>query len=437
MMKNPLKGKKILIANVPLDGHFNPLTGLAKHLQHMGCDVRWYTSGVFSDKLNELAITHYPYIKAKEINGHNLADMIPGIQAAPGPEKGRLYLKNLFIDRASEYFEDIKDIYSIFRFDLFLADSMFSALPYVKYQILVPTVAVGVIPLIEDSVDTAPAGRALAPAQNEETRIAYAEMYRQKYSGIAELIELYKSDLKRYDISVKGSFIFDSLIKEADVYLQIGTPNFEYTRTDISSNVRFIGGLLPYKTPRSGLKWYDTRLEKYEKVILVTQGTVEGDVRKLLEPALHAFAGTNVLVVATTGGSGTAKLRAEFKIENVIIEDFIDFDDIMPYVSVFITNGGYGGTMLSISNGVPLITAGVHELKNEIGARISYFGLGVDLKTETPTSNAIYSAAEHIMTHKTYKDSVGKLRDEMSRFNSLELSTQYIEMLLNNYQETR
>jgi hypothetical protein len=32
---------KILFANIPADGHFNPLTPLAVHLQSLGHDVRW------------------------------------------------------------------------------------------------------------------------------------------------------------------------------------------------------------------------------------------------------------------------------------------------------------------------------------------------------------------------------------------------------------
>jgi len=37
-------GKRILFANFPADGHFNPLTSLAMHLTELGFDVRWYTS---------------------------------------------------------------------------------------------------------------------------------------------------------------------------------------------------------------------------------------------------------------------------------------------------------------------------------------------------------------------------------------------------------
>ena len=45
-------GTRILFASVPADGHFNPLTGLAVHLKELGCDVRWYTSDIYADKIN-------------------------------------------------------------------------------------------------------------------------------------------------------------------------------------------------------------------------------------------------------------------------------------------------------------------------------------------------------------------------------------------------
>ena len=52
-------GTKILFANFPADGHFNPLTGLAVHLKKIGCDVRWYTSGKYEKKVERLDIRFY------------------------------------------------------------------------------------------------------------------------------------------------------------------------------------------------------------------------------------------------------------------------------------------------------------------------------------------------------------------------------------------
>lgn len=41
-----LQGRKILLAVLPTDCHFNPLTGLAVFLNDLGCEVRWYNPEV-------------------------------------------------------------------------------------------------------------------------------------------------------------------------------------------------------------------------------------------------------------------------------------------------------------------------------------------------------------------------------------------------------
>ncbi len=69
-------------------------------------------------------------------------------------------------------------------------------------------------------------------------------------------------------------------------------------------------------------------------MVLVTQGTVERDVEKILVPALEAFKDTDTLVIATTGGSNTKMLQSRFPYKNIIIEDFIPFADVMPYADV-------------------------------------------------------------------------------------------------------
>ena len=62
-------GAKILFANFPADGHFNPLTGLALHLKSIGYDVRWYTSVTYADKIKKLDIPFFPLKRALDISG--------------------------------------------------------------------------------------------------------------------------------------------------------------------------------------------------------------------------------------------------------------------------------------------------------------------------------------------------------------------------------
>ena len=67
------------------------------------------------------------------------------------------------------------------------------------------------------------------------------------------------------------------------------------------------------------------------------------------------------------------------------MEDFVDFARVFASTRLFICNGGYGSIMLALSNGVPILAAGKREGKNDINARIDYFRVGVDLRTERPS----------------------------------------------------
>lgn len=432
-MKTKLAGKKILFGCVPVDGHFNPLTGLAKYLQEEGCDVRWYVSGIYADKLKKMDIAQYTYEKALDINSKNLHQLIPGLDTNDPLKKNTLYLEHLFTGRAEEYYEDIKQIHQSFPFDLMICDSMFTAIPFVRYDLKIPVMAIGITPLPEDSVDVAPGKAGLPPAKDDETREVYAGLYRQVMIDYKEPIAAFSAVLRKYGIPFTELYYLNILIRSANLYLQIGTPDLEYKRSDLGSNIRFIGGLMPYSKPNTKEKWFDERLDRYKKIVLVTQGTIENDITKLLEPTLDAFKDTDVLVIATTGGNGTAVLSNKYAADNVIIADFLPYEDVMPHASVYVTNGGYGGAMLSLKHKLPMVTAGLNEGKIEICARIGYFKYGIDLKTETPAAKAIYDAATEIMENEIYKINVSRISDELSGYHSNELCADYAMELMEEY----
>jgi UDP:flavonoid glycosyltransferase YjiC (YdhE family) len=159
---------------------------------------------------------------------------------------------------------------------------------------------------------------------------------------------------------------------------------------------------------------------------------VEKDVNKIIVPGLEALKDTNVLVVCTTGGNQTEELRAKYNHHNIIIEDFINFNDVMPYADAYITNGGYGGVMLAIDNKLPMVVAGIHEGKNEICSRIGYFKYGVDLKTENPAPDQIRKAVFEVIGNPMYKRNVESLNEEFSGYNPDKLFEGYVAELTRN-----
>lgn len=433
-----LAGKKILFACFPADGHFNPLTGLAVYLQELGCDVRWYTSSKYAEKLKKMDVTHYPFKSAMDTSDLEKAfphrDEIKGMVA-----KLKFDIVNAFIMRAPEYYADILHIYSTgFDFDLMIADVTFTAIPFVKDDLGIPVIAIGVLPLTETSKDLPPAGLGMTPSYSFLGKLKQA-LLRKVFDRFLfhQPNKVMHQLLDKYRIPHNKESVFDLVYKKCNLFLQSGTPGFEYYRSDLSSNVRFIGALLPFSTARQTDTWFDQRLNEYEKILIVTQGTVERDIEKLLVPTLEAFINTDTLVIATTGGTGTAELKKRFPANNLIIEDFIPFGDILPYADVYITNGGYGGVMLGIENEVPLLVAGVHEGKSEINARIGYFKLGINLKTEKPAATDIRKAVEKIMSDTSYKINVQNLAKEFSNYNPNKLCAYYLAKFFEQQRELR
>jgi MGT family glycosyltransferase len=424
--------RKILFANVPGDGHFNPLTGLAKHLQQLGYDVRWYSSRIFTERLQKLQVPHYPFKRALDAFEDGFEKAFPGRDAIKSKiKKLEFDLVNGFILRSTEYFEDIKEIYATFPFDMVIADCAFMAIPFIKEKLKVPVISIGVLPLTESSKDLAPMGLGMTPATSFLGKrkqallrfVANKIFFRKPNRLFARL-------LQEQGITIQGENLFDAAVRMSTLLLQIGTPGFEYKRSDMSKHVRFIGALLPHSVANQTTTWTHKKLEQYRNVIVVTQGTVEKDTTKLLEPALQAFRNTDYLLIVTTGGHGTKALQSKYQADNIIIEDFIPFADVMPFASVYITNGGYGGVMLGIQHQLPMVVAGVHEGKNEICARVGYFKIGINLDTEKPTAAQLQKSVDKIIHDTTYKINVLQLSMEFSRYNAHERCAAYVRETL-------
>lgn len=428
-----LSGKKILFANFPADGHFNPLTGLAVYLQDLGCDVRWYTSNKYAGKLKEIGIHHFPMKAALDIS--DVENAFPERNDIKGQvAKLRFDIINAFVLRGPEYYADLLEIHkTVFPFELMVADCMFTGTPFVKDLIHVPVVSIGVAPLMESSKDLPPPGLGMMPSYSVTGKIKQAIL--RKVSDqilFRKPNQVMHQTLDKYNIAHKKESVFDMMTRKSDILLQSGTPGFEYYRSDMSANVRFIGALLPFSSKRPAKTWFDKRMTEYKKMVIVTQGTVETDVEKILVPTLEALKNTDTLVIATTGGSGTLELQKRFPHRNIIISDFIPFSEILPYADVYITNGGYGGVMLGIENKVPLLVAGVHEGKNEINARIGFFRLGINLSTESPRPADIRRSISKIMADSSYKKNVEKLAREFATYNPNKLCAYYVAKLLQN-----
>jgi UDP:flavonoid glycosyltransferase YjiC (YdhE family) len=166
-------------------------------------------------------------------------------------------------------------------------------------------------------------------------------------------------------------------------------------------------------------EWWQ-HLDRTKRLVLVTQGTIANrDFGQVIAPALVALGGReDVTIIVTTGGQLVESIPVAIP-SNARIASFLPYAQIMPEIDLLITNGGYGTVNMAISHGIPVISAGLTEDKEEVSAHVQWSGAGIDLRTNQATPEAIRHAVDEIFTQPGYRERAQQL--------SLEFATHDVE----------
>jgi UDP:flavonoid glycosyltransferase YjiC (YdhE family) len=222
-----------------------------------------------------------------------------------------------------------------------------------------------------------------------------------------------QAHLRQLDVDPLPVFVLDGP-SLADRLLQLTSKGFEYPRSDLRASVTFVGPVLPVRGPFEPPAWW-TDLNEGRPVVHVTQGTIANiDLHKLIIPAMRALADRDLLLVVTTGDEASATALQATAPENVRVEAFLPYDQLLRKVDVMITNGGYGGVQFALANGVPMVVAGDTEEKPEIAARVAWSGAGINLRTGSPSEHAIGDAVHRVLTEPGFLSAAHRLRDELA-----------------------
>jgi UDP:flavonoid glycosyltransferase YjiC (YdhE family) len=224
-----------------------------------------------------------------------------------------------------------------------------------------------------------------------------------------------------------GSEPFDGLFMDwppqiAGRYIHAGVPQFEYPRRDLPESVQFVGAMLPtgvdnWEPPA----WWEEMLEARRngrRVALVTQGTSSRNPEHLMLPAAEGLADQDLTVVLTTGGlDPETVLPAARRPANLRIEKFVPYTELLPFMDVMVTNGGYGGVQMSLAYGVPLVVAGQTDDRMEVNARVAWSGSGISLKTNQPSPAQVGRAVRTILDDPSFGARARELQAAYARYD--------------------
>jgi UDP:flavonoid glycosyltransferase YjiC (YdhE family) len=413
---------RVLFASMPFDGHFLPLTGLARHLRSRGHDARFYTGPSYARRLAAVDVPHLPFRRATEVNGDNLAEHFPEVAKLKGPKRIAFDLEKIFFGNTRAHFDDIREIRAEFAFDTLVADGAFYAAYLVREKLGVPVFGVGAGPTPAPTSPTAPPPFfGLTPTRNPIGRLRHRVVRAMVESTTKPGMRSFNELLAHEGLPAYERSVFDLPWDASTLFFMTGVAEMDFPRSDWPANHRFVGPLLPPRIGAATELPFADKLARFPSVVVVSQGTVDNrDPEKLLVPALTALAATEHLVVACTGRRHTDALRARFPHDNVVVEDWVDFDTLLPRANLFVCNGGYGSIMQALMNDVPILSAGKLEAKNDINARLAYRGFGLDLKTERPRPGQIAAGIQRVLGDPSFRQNVTRVSKILKATRPLE-----------------
>ena len=409
-----------------------PMFNVGIGLQALGHDVCVLTGAEFTDA------AHTAGLRVATLPG---SVHIDPPAAVPAPLRtlptavrrfwlGRAELASVFAEPLAAEAHSLRALLGEGPVDAIVADVAFTGvLPFLLQDSPRPPIVVcGVGPLMISSRDTPPFGVAWQPEPGLD--------YRRMTTAAHQVIM--RSSQRRFNHALRQAesrscpvFVSD-WPRLADGLLQLSVQEFEYPRSDLPPTVEFVGPVLPsgpedFDPP----PWWDDVFEA-AVVVHVTQGTFDNaDLDQLIAPTLRAFGDRDdVLVVATTGGRRGQRIHGRTP-ANARIADWIPYSALLPHVDVMITNGGYGGVQHALAHGVPLVVAGETSDKAEVAARVDYSGVGIDLRTATPSPAAIRAAVDRVCREGRYRAAAAQLRSAIGASTPVDAIANAIKRLCN------
>lgn len=432
----------LAMAAVPAAGHMAPLLTVAGELIKRGFEIIFMTTAEFRAGVEKIGAEFYDspdffsleVLKERETYPQGIPKLMFDLEKvfiASIPSRTAAFRSMLEFVRERDPSRDV----------VVISETMSQAVVAFRYGAPLPkgytefprSITLNLSPILSSSVDIAPIGTGLPPDSSESGRLRNQFLFSASSNGpLSQVNDTFHKTLQATGCtSLPDAFVWDVWSQSYDTTFQMCSPGMEYPRSDLHPSIRFAGAV-PLKTLSPDLEypsWWseieaNARIPESDrkKVVFVTQGTVQTAYDELIIPTIRALSGReDVIVVALLGVKGAA-LPAGLAIPaNTRVLDYFPYDAVLQHADVFVSNGGYGGLMHGVLNGVPMVLAGITEDKIEVAARAEWAGFAVNLRTQTPTSQQVLDGTVKVLTNPSYKLRAVRQKQENEDMDSLRI----------------
>jgi MGT family glycosyltransferase len=411
----------ILLVSTPVHGHVTPLLAVARFLVGRGHRVRFLTGSRFRGAVERTGAAFLPLPPEADYDVSEADSRFPGKRGLTGLAALRFDIAEIFLRPVPAQLAALDAAMAAEPVDAVLVETMFfgaTALLTRPRARRPAVISLGIVPMTLASVDTAPFGLGIPPMGGPLGRARNAVLGLVARHAVFGSVQREARRLVAEATGARLETFFMDAAALADAVVQFSVPGFEYPRSDLPDRVHFVGPVSRSATSDAPLPEWWGDLDGSRAVVHVTQGTVaNADYAELIAPAIAGLADDDVLVVVSTGGRPVSALGA--LPANVRAAEYLPYDALLPLTDVYVSNGGYGGVHAAMRHGVPLVVAGQTEDKVEVTARVAWSGVGINLRTNRPTADALRDAVRTVLTAPRYRDASASVGAEIASSSGL------------------
>lgn len=396
---------RVLFINGGSEGHINPTIGVVQELISRGEEVVYFCIEAFRERLEKTGaivrtFDDQKFIKAFISGGRNyVLERINGL----------LLTADVVIPSVLEQIKGEQ-------FDYIIHDSMFGCGRILAHMLKLPA--------INSCTSFVQSEASFVSLMEQFHASVPAEIAKPIHDTFVSLTDKVK---ETYHVEIHSPY--EVFCNPAPLTIVYTTREFQPEGETFDHSFQFVG---PSISSRVSQTDFDLTAIEGRSLIYISLGTVFNQAIDFYKLCMDALGDTEHTIVMSIGDkvqiSDLGRIPANFIVKNVVPQT-----DLLPHTKLFITHGGMNSAHEGLYYGVPLIVIPQSADQPVIAEQISRVGAGVTLRMDDLTAEQIREAADHVLSHASYKTAAVNMQQSFRESGGYVLAVDEILAFASNH----
>jgi zeaxanthin glucosyltransferase len=414
---------KIGFLSLPLSGHINPMTTLARKLQSRGHDVV-FIAVPDSESVVRAANLNFVSFCEKEYPAGSIGPAWSAVAKMHGDEVLRYSSRELTSGLSKAALEHLPQKIAETGVEMLVIDTIYFyvslvamhlGIPYVHIWTVLPLDCSGTTPvcLFGWPYETTPE----AVARNFEGLAITGEI-------LAPMVEIAKPYAEKFGLTIDWN---DPTATTSKLAVVAQTPReFDYPNIPWPEEFHYAG---PFHDDE-GRAEVPFPWEKLtgEPLIFASMGTLVNGLEYVYRTILDAVRAIPEVQVVLSVGRNVDRDDLGPIPSNALVVSSAPQIELLKRAVLCITHAGLNTTLESLALGVPMVAIPIGYEQPGIAARIAYHGVGERLELEDMTVARLTSVIQRVRTNQSYYDKARYMQKAIARTRGLDVAADVIEM---------